>query len=667
MIKKGYIDLYVMFLNYGIFFFIQLEKSSAIDPDYVGCQPRNCGNGPNISFPFYIQGVQSSSCGYPGFHLSCNKDRNPMIYFSGNNYVIDQISYSSQTFRAHNADIFNDNNICDTQQLKNITLFTPFVHVVDKSSLYFLSNCSNSTLEKLNNYKVGCHEKNVVELAMLGNDEKLNYALEGCSKNVVAPVETSKDEINKSSGDVDYVGLMKRGFAVKWDGSDCSECERSGGQCGFNVTSYSFRCFCKDRAHRGSCKKRKSKLGMILGTAGAALLILVIALAIFVIVWRKKAIHSYFPSRSISVTTPKSDREDGSVYFGVHVFSYKELQEITENFDESNELGDGGFGTVYYGKLRDGREVAVKRLYEHSVKRMEQFMNEVEILTRLRHKNLVSLYGCTSRRSRELLLVYEYIPNGTIADHLHGDRAKDHSLTWPVRMKIAIETATALAYLHASDIIHRDVKTYNILLDHNFCVKVADFGLSRLFPNNVTHISTVPQGTPGYVDPEYHQSYQLTEKSDVYSFGVVLIELISSMPAIDISRHSNEINLANYATSRIQRRAFDELIDPSFRKESDTEIVRMTTCVAELAFRCLQLERDLRPTMEEVVETLKAIQNYNVFDEIPKENKAANESRSSNAPLSHESDLSKENIKIMPSPNAVTDLWVSGSTTSTSQ
>ncbi|XP_057483675.1 receptor-like serine/threonine-protein kinase At4g25390 isoform X8 [Actinidia eriantha] len=126
------------------------------------------------------------------------------------------------------------------------------------------------------------------------------------------------------------------------------------------------------------------------------------------------------------------------------------------------------------GKLRDGREVAVKQFYEHSYKRMKQFMNEIEILTYLRRPNIVTLYGCTSRKSQELLLVYEYIPN--------GDRAKDGSVSWPIRMNIAIETASALAYLHASDIIHRDVKTNNTLLDKNFCVKVADFGLSRLFP-----------------------------------------------------------------------------------------------------------------------------------------------------------------------------------------
>ena len=147
------------------------------------------------------------------------------------------------------------------------------------------------------------------------------------------------------------------------------------------------------------------------------------------------------------------------------------------------------------GKLQDGREVAVKHLHNHNYKRVEQFITEVEILTRLRHKNLVSLYGCTSRQSRELLLVYEYIPNGTLASHLHGSSANPTLLTWQLRIKIAIETASSLSYLHASGIIHRDVKTNNILLDDNFCVKVADFGLSRLFPDDVSHVSTAPRNT----------------------------------------------------------------------------------------------------------------------------------------------------------------------------
>ncbi|CAL8096796.1 unnamed protein product [Prunus armeniaca] len=360
-----------------------------------------------------------------------------------------------------------------------------------------------------------------------------------------------------------------------------------------------------------SVGEKGDKLGLKLGLGiGCPVLI---AVCLFLL-WhyKQKRAASNFLSRNISSQPhTNSDIEGGVTYFGVPVFTYTELEEATNHFDGEKELGDGGFGTVYYGKLKDGREVAVKRLYEHNYKRVEQFMNEIEILTRLRHQNLVSLYGCTSRRSRELLLVYEYIPNGTVADHLHGEQADTGALAWPIRMSIAIETASALSYLHASEIVHRDVKTTNILLDNNFCVKVADFGLSRLFPMDVTHVSTAPQGTPGYVDPEYHQCYQLTSKSDVYSFGVVLIELISSLPAVDISRHRHEINLANLAVSKIQKGLFNELVDQRLGFESDDEVRRMVIAVAELAFQCLQLDNDMRPTMCEVLEALKTIESGN--------------------------------------------------------
>ncbi|XP_034198506.1 LEAF RUST 10 DISEASE-RESISTANCE LOCUS RECEPTOR-LIKE PROTEIN KINASE-like 1.1 isoform X2 [Prunus dulcis] len=362
-----------------------------------------------------------------------------------------------------------------------------------------------------------------------------------------------------------------------------------------------------------SVREKGDKLGLTLGLGIGLGCPVLLAVCLFLLwCYKKKGAASNFLSRNISSQPhTNSDIEGGVAYFGVPVFTYTELEEATNHFDSEKELGDGGFGTVYYGKLKDGREVAVKRLYEHNYKRVEQFMNEIEILTRLRHQNLVSLYGCTSRRSRELLLVYEYIPNGTVADHLHGERADPGALTWPIRMSIAIETANALSYLHASEIVHRDVKTTNILLDNNFCVKVADFGLSRLFPMDVTHVSTAPQGTPGYVDPEYHQCYQLTSKSDVYSFGVVLIELISSMPAVDISRHRHEINLANLAVSKIQKGLFNELVDQRLGFESDDEVRRMVIAVAELAFQCLQLDNDMRPTMCEVLEALKTIESGN--------------------------------------------------------
>ncbi|GAB2297014.1 hypothetical protein Dimus_031118 [Dionaea muscipula] len=402
---------------------------------------------------------------------------------------------------------------------------------------------------------------------------------------------------------------------------------------------------------------------------GGILVVMVVAL-VFNICCAKHRLSCRLSCRLSSrqpLSKQESNLEEQSIGFGVPLFCYRELEEATNNFEPNRVVGDGSCGVVYHGNLKDGREVAVKRLYEKNFRRVEQFMNEVEILTRLRHRNLVTLYGCTSRHSRELLLVYEYIPNGTAADHLHGDRAKPGSLSWPVRMSIAIETASALSYLHASNIIHRDVKTYNILLDNNFTVKVADFGLSRLFPSDVTHISTAPQGTPGYVDPEYHQCYQLTDRSDVYSFGVVLVELISSLPAVGMSRHGHEINLADYAMSKIQRRAFSELVDPNLGYDSDYKVRRMTALVGELAFKCLQHEKEFRPPMNEVLEALKRIESTD-YEALEAEEKHKNDQASNNTkmiPSPEEGDavVLLKNGHHPPSPDTVMSNWVSRSTT----
>ncbi|XP_078174379.1 LEAF RUST 10 DISEASE-RESISTANCE LOCUS RECEPTOR-LIKE PROTEIN KINASE-like 1.1 isoform X2 [Carex rostrata] len=397
---------------------------------------------------------------------------------------------------------------------------------------------------------------------------------------------------------------------------------------------------------------RNGGKGCVVGSA-SVLAICVLLLLLY----KRKKLRLILSSSKLLVQREVSDQyfHDpemvGSEY--TQIFSYEELREATEGFSESKELGDGGFGIVYKGILKDGRTVAVKRLYKNSYKSTEQFMNEVRILSGLHHSNLVTLYGSTARSSRELLLVFEFVANGTVADHLHGPRSIENALTWPVRLSIAIETANALAYLHAVEppIIHRDVKTTNILLDGDFHVKVGDFGLSRLFPLDVTHVSTVPQGTPGYVDPVYRQCYHLTDKSDVYSFGVVLMELISSKQAVDLSRSRDEINLANMALKKIQRCQLDELVDPALGFSSNWQVRRMISLVAELAFRCLQPEREMRPSIKEVLETLRVIEkgDYN-GDKMVKENM-----------IKEETYLLKGETNF--SPDTMTDSWKSSSTT----
>ncbi|XP_039163096.1 LEAF RUST 10 DISEASE-RESISTANCE LOCUS RECEPTOR-LIKE PROTEIN KINASE-like 1.1 [Eucalyptus grandis] len=481
-----------------------------------------------------------------------------------------------------------------------------------------------------------------------------------CRSFAEVPVHLEENISNQTIKDVDYRELLHKGFQLKWDlSTSCTGCENSGGQCG-RSNDTNFQCYCphgtihpRDCSSGGGKGSLRWKIGLGIGIGSLA----IILLSYMIYLKRKNASLKSRLRNSTSHPQSNSDMEDCNVSFEVPIFNSTELEEATNNFAASNELGDGGFGTVYYGKIRDGREVAVKCLYERNYRRVKQFMNEVEILTRLQHKNLVSLYGCTSRHSHELLLVYEYISNGTVADHIHGQLANSSTtLPWRIRMGIAIETATALAYLHASEIVHRDVKTNNILLDKNFGVKVADFGLSRLFPNDVSHISTAPQGTPGYVDPEYHRCYQLTEKSDVYSFGVVLIELVSSKPAVDISRERDEINLANFAINKIQKCAFGELMDPNLGFESDSEINRMMTSVAELAFLCLQQDKEIRAPMDEVLEELKAIAcNENAADLFA----YADEREGVLAPPPSHYDDSQllKNMQLTHSPVSVTQKW----------
>jgi serine/threonine protein kinase len=238
---------------------------------------------------------------------------------------------------------------------------------------------------------------------------------------------------------------------------------------------------------------------------------------------------------------------------------------------------------------------------------IEQVMNEIKLISSVSHPNLVRLLGC-SIENGEQILVYEFMPNGTLCQHLQRERGD--GLDWPVRLAIAADTAKAIAHLHSAmdpPIYHRDIKSSNILLDYHFRSKVADFGLSRHGMTEISHISTVPQGTPGYLDPQYHLNFHLSDKSDVYSFGVVLVEIITAKKVVDFSRPQNEVNLAALATDRIGRGRLDEIIDPFLDLHSDAWTFSSVHKVAEVAFRCLAFHKDMRPSMMEVAAELEQI------------------------------------------------------------
>ncbi|RCV24539.1 hypothetical protein SETIT_5G093200v2 [Setaria italica] len=559
-----------------------------------------CGNL-NISKPFGIVPDQATepNCGSLGFQVICKNHTPYLGYYHPNKNIPDY--YQLQIL-----DIFYGNGsllVADMEKLEDLRNLThedcqqyrfPTANTSSKIALPFsidpivnqnliLYNCTKpsapaaAAAEGLAERSCGNNTLYARVGDERGNSSSDDSIMKGCTA-IFVPVRGGYGKASASN----YAQLLSDGFLLTWQLPPLQP--RAGGS-----------------------NRKIMIVSITCGTVGG-----ILAVGILIFVWHKRkrrkqvgAPNGFMRSES-SMQSYSKDLELGG---SLHIFTYEELEEATDGFSDSRELGDGGFGTVYKGKLRDGRVVAVKRLYKNNYKRVEQFINEVDILSRLLHQNLVILYGCTSRSSRDLMLVYEYIPNGTVADHLHGPRASERGLTWPVRMNIAIETAEALAYLHAVEIIHRDVKTNNILLDNSFHVKVADFGLSRLYPLEVTHVSTVPQGTPGYVDPVYHQCYKLTDKSDVYSFGVVLVELISSKPAVDMGRSHSEINLANMALNRIQNHEVEQLVDPELGYETDDETKRMVDLVAELAFQCLQLERELRPSIKQVVEALNCIKN----------------------------------------------------------
>ncbi|XP_009775398.1 LEAF RUST 10 DISEASE-RESISTANCEUS RECEPTOR-LIKE PROTEIN KINASE-like 1.1 [Nicotiana sylvestris] len=651
-------DLFSWFFISILFHFWCFNSALVQNTSSSSCTKEfQCGNLGNLSFPFYKS--TQIDCGL--CKVDCEATPNPIIELDGVKY---QALEKSEVFIKIKDTILGnllENKSCQSFD-RNLSL-TISPSITYRFSPYLtLFKCNNSQKRHEEVFiSTRYHSYNSCESFILYYNLSMDYypgfPLPSSCSFIRLPVPSNSESKSEKNG---LFGMLTDEVVLGWTVSDeCNRCYYRGGRCQTDETTNKFHCY--------NTKGNKKVKVIVAVSAFIGLLFGLCTIAC--VIWfckRRKNDSSPFLSRNTSgVSMIHQEIEERSQYLGIPVFSYRELEEATDKFNSSKQLGDGGYGTVYYGKLRDGKEVAVKRLYEHNHNQMKQFINEIEILTRLRHPNLVILYGCTSRRSRELFLVYEYIPNGTIADHLHGHRAKDKLLTWPIRLKIAIEIASALAYLHASDIIHRDVKTNNILLDNDFCVKVADFGLSKLFPNDVTHISTAPQGTPGYVDPQYHECYQLTDKSDVYSFGVVLVELISSMPAVDMNRHMHEINLANFAMNRILKCAFEEVIDPSLGFETNAEIRRMTISVAELAFQCLQGVKDMRPKMEEVLETLKTIKEGEWKNYHRKETSGkCTELRRVKPRLPSETEdavLLKKNIPA--SPDTVIDTWASSSTT----
>ncbi|KAL9309383.1 putative transferase, protein kinase RLK-Pelle-LRR-I-1 family [Arabidopsis thaliana] len=352
-------------------------------------------------------------------------------------------------------------------------------------------------------------------------------------------------------------------------------------------------------------KKESKKVPVVaIAASVAGVIVLLVILAIFFVVRGKKGKSTNAPRPPPSVTSAsgivKSETRSSnpSIMTKDRRITYPQVLKMTNNFERV--LGKGGFGTVYHGNLEDA-QVAVKMLSHSSAQGYKEFKAEVELLLRVHHRHLVGLVGYCDDGDN-LALIYEYMANGDLRENMSG-KTGGNVLTWENRMQIAVEAAQGLEYLHdgcTPPMVHRDVKTTNILLNERCGAKLADFGLSRSFPiDGECHVSTVVAGTPGYLDPEYYRTNWLSEKSDVYSFGVVLLEIVTNQPVIDKTRERPHIN--EWVALMLTKGDIKSIVDPKLMEDYDTNGAWK---IVELALSCVNPSSNRRPTMAHVVTEL---------------------------------------------------------------
>ncbi|XP_002966230.2 wall-associated receptor kinase-like 20 isoform X2 [Selaginella moellendorffii] len=541
------------------------------------CERTSCGNV-TVQYPFGL----GYGCGSPGFGLSCTDS---VLYF--NSSIVGSIDYNGRSL------VLSSGEGCPLRNLPTE------IQICSRNQ----RNDGNGQQVCLLGYSSCCLERNS------------SFDGEGCMAYRAAGGSSST--VSASLGD----------FSLRWPPelqTRCDPCYRVGnGQCGYNSTS-DFVCFCETSNTTATCSvTRQTNAPIIIsGISGSVAIAVIVVVLVFgvslSIYWKwKKNGRESTPEPIFSLDDPSRDVENLRQILSTRrgdpakLYTLSEIDKATNGFDKEHKIGSGGFGTVYKGLFDDGSVLAIKRANHTSKQSSRHFYNEVAILSQVNHRNLLRLMGCCVD-SDVPILVYEYIPNGNLFEHLHK---RPGVLSWSNRLTIAIETAEALAYLHSAaypPIYHRDVKSANILLDNAFTTKVADFGLSRLVPVDVTHVSTMVQGTPGYVDPEYHQTYQLTDKSDVYSFGVVLLEMVTGRKPVDFARASKDVNLSAYSVPLIRKGLIEEIVDPKLEvrvsgNAADLELLESIRAVANVAMACLAFTRDERPTMKRVLEELVAI------------------------------------------------------------
>ncbi|KAM3197947.1 hypothetical protein ACQJBY_073197 [Aegilops geniculata] len=503
---------------------------------HAECEPVACGNF-SIKYPFWLgapsQSPPEPACGRPAFELwRTNSNTKASISMRGSAIQVLNIDYSASSFVvSHSRFSANENGVClaDFNMSSSLAL-SPFKTSPSNVALCFLFDCNGTEPRGpgYTNATAGCDKPIYAYLGGIYDRDTPPAIPTGNCTYTYLPVHGAE------AAAVDYSQLLKAGFVLDWEGTgvgECPACIASGGQCRYNTSNAKFVCLCPDGMLHGSTCAGSKKRGhnfMLIGMTSAAATFLFACL--YVLIWYRKAKRLWFLLSKKTSSNTEKNYEAMIVSYGSLApkrYMYSEIMKITSS--QNDQLGKGGYGVVFKGRLYDGRLVAVKFLHDCKGNG-DEFVNEVMSIGRTSHVNVVSLFGFCLERSKRAL-IYEYMPNGSLDKYIYSENPKE-ILGWDRLHAIAIGIARGLEYLHHScntRIIHFDIKPQNILLDKDFSPKIADFGLAKLCHAKESKLSvTGVRGTIGFIAPEVHYRTfgVVSTKSDVYSYGMMLLEMV---------------------------------------------------------------------------------------------------------------------------------------------